>query len=404
MPEDLHLLESVAVAMSMPPAAATVLVVDDEPRNLEVLTHILGTQGFQIFTAEDGEEGLEKARAELPDVILLDVVMPQMDGFEVCRHLKADPATLYIPVALITALRGVRERTRGAEAGADEFISKPFDSIELITRVKSLARIKRLYDQLRSTNHELEQRVAERTAELQRALRDLRELDRLKSEFIANVSHELRTPLLHVKGTVTLLADGALGALTPEQTHGLQVAETAAEQLERVVEDVIDFNEVHGRPLDLEPVAVSEVCQSAIQTILPRAQRRNIVVRLVVPAELPPVRADAVALTRILRHLLDNAVKFSPTDGLVQVLAERRGDKIRLAVQDHGPGILPDERERIFMLFYQSDGSSTRRAGGMGLGLALVRKLLAAHGTVIELDTELGHGSTFYFELPLAAA
>ncbi|MBP7690928.1 MAG: HAMP domain-containing histidine kinase, partial [Anaerolineales bacterium] len=206
------------------------------------------------------------------------------------------------------------------------------------------------------------------------------------------------------KGTVTLLADGALGALTPEQTHGLQVAETAAEQLERVVEDVIDFNEVHGRPLDLEPVAVSEVCQSAIQTILPRAQRRNIVVRLVVPAELPPVRADAVALTRILRHLLDNAVKFSPTDGLVQVLAERRGDKIRLAVQDHGPGILPDERERIFMLFYQSDGSSTRRAGGMGLGLALVRKLLAAHGTVIELDTELGHGSTFYFELPLAAA
>ncbi|MBP7693344.1 MAG: response regulator, partial [Anaerolineales bacterium] len=309
MPEDLHLLESVPVAMSMPPAAATVLVVDDEPRNLEVLTHILGTQGFQIFTAEDGEEGLEKARAELPDVILLDVVMPQMDGFEVCRHLKADPATLYIPVALITALRGVRERTRGAEAGADEFISKPFDSIELITRVKSLARIKRLYDQLRSANHELEQRVAERTAELQRALRDLRELDRLKSEFIANVSHELRTPLLHVKGTVTLLADGALGALTPEQTHGLQVAETAAEQLERVVEDVIDFNEVHGRPLDLEPVAVSEVCQSAIQTILPRAQRRNIVVRLVVPAELPPVRADAVALTRILRHLLDNAVK-----------------------------------------------------------------------------------------------
>ncbi len=401
------MLPAETVALAEAPALdvtpGTVLVVDDEPRNLEVLTHILSAPGFHVVTAEDGEEALVKAHAEAPDVILLDVVMPQMDGFEVCRRLKADPATLYTPVALITALRGVRERTRGAEAGADEFISKPFDSVELLTRVKSLARIKRLYDQLRTTNHDLEQRVAERTAELQRALRELRELDRLKSEFIANVSHELRTPLLHVKGTVTLLADGALGALTPEQARGLQVAEEAAEQLERVVEDIIDFNEVHGRPLDLEPVPVSEVCQSAAQTLLPRAQRLSLTVRVSVPPELPPVRADAAALTRVLRHLLDNAIKFSPANGLVQVLAERRDDRIRISVKDQGAGIAPDEQERIFTLFYQSDGSTTRRAGGMGLGLALVRKLLAAHGARVHLDSSPGQGSTFYFELPIAA-
>ncbi len=404
MPEEMRsVLEATPSPTTPTETAGVVLIVDDEPRNLEVLAHILGTQGFHIVTAEDGEEALEKAHAEAPDVILLDVVMPHLDGFEVCRRLKADPATLYTPVALITALRGVRERTRGAEAGADEFISKPFDSIELITRVKSLARIKRLYDQLRAANHALEERVTERTAELQKALRELRELDRLKSEFIANVSHELRTPLLHVKGTVTLLADGALGELSPEQRRGLRVAEEAAEQLERVVEDIIDFNEVHGRPLDLEPVPVSEVCQSAVQTLLPRAQRRNITVRLAVPPELPPVRADAAALTRVLRHLLDNAVKFSPKDGLVQVLAERRGDAVRLAVRDEGPGIPPDERDRIFTLFYQSDGSTTRRAGGMGLGLALVRKLLAAHATQVYLESDAGQGSTFYFDLPVAA-
>ncbi|MBL8058190.1 MAG: response regulator [Anaerolineales bacterium] len=403
MPEEVHLLEATPLVETPPAEPPTaVLVVDDEPRNLEVLTHILGTQGFQILTAEDGEEALDKARAALPDVILLDVVMPQMDGFEVCRQLKADPATLYIPVALITALRGVRERTRGAEAGADEFISKPFDSVELLTRVRSLARIKRLYDQLRAANHALEQRVAERTAELQRALRELRELDRLKSEFIANVSHELRTPLLHVKGTVTLLTDGALGTLTSEQMRGLHVAEEAAEQLERVVEDVIDFNEVHGRVLDLEPVPVAEACQSAYQALLPRIQRRHVNVRLAVPSELPPVRADALALSRVIRHLLDNAVKFSPPDGLVQILAERRGEHIRISVQDQGPGIPPDERQRIFTLFYQSDGSSTRRAGGMGLGLALVRKLLTAHGTQIELESEVGRGSSFAFDLPIA--
>jgi len=381
---------------------ASVLVVDDDPRNIELLTHVLEPQGFSVLAAEDSEEGLALARGQLPDVVLLDVLMPRLDGYEVCRRLKADPATLYIPVVLITALRGARERARGVEAGADEFISKPFDAIELVTRVKSLVRIKRLYDQLRAANSDLERRVAERTAELQRALTELRELDRLKSEFITNVAHELRTPVLHVKGTVTLLADGALGDLTPEQERGIRVAEEAAEQLERVVEDIVDFGNMQDRPLTLAPVPVYDVCQSAVETLMARAARRNVTLRATVPFELPPVLADGAALTRVIRHLLDNAIKFSPLNSEVQLIAERRGDRVRIAVSDHGPGIPDDERERIFAVFYQADGSATRRAGGMGLGLALVSKLLKAHHTRIELESELGRGSTFSFELPTA--
>jgi signal transduction histidine kinase len=404
MAEELATLDepTLTAVRDMGVTPGTVLAVDDEPRNIEILTHILEAQGFRVLVAEDGEAALELAHTASPDVILLDVLMPHMDGFETCRRLKGDPATLYIPVALITALRGLRERVRGTEAGADEFISKPFDSIELLTRVKALTRTKRLYDQLRSTNRELEDRVAERTADLRHALSELRELDRLKSEFIANVSHELRTPLLHVKGTITLLADGALGDLTDQQTHGVRVAEEAAEQLERVVEDIVDFSDMHGRPLDLEPVLVSEVCQSAINALQPRAQRRSIVLRPAVPSELPPVQADAHAMTRVLRHLLDNAVKFSPVGSLVQVLAERRGTQIRIAVKDEGPGIPPTERDRIFLAFYQSDGSTTRKVGGMGLGLALVRQLLHAHNSEIHLESEPGMGSTFFFELPTA--
>ncbi len=385
---------------------ASVLVVDDDPRNIEllthVLTHVLEPQGFSVLAAEDSEEGLALARGQLPDVVLLDVLMPRLDGYEVCRRLKADPATLYIPVVLITALRGARERARGVEAGADEFISRPFDAIELVTRVKSLVRIKRLYDQLRATNADLERRVAERTAELQRALSELRELDRLKSEFITNVAHELRTPVLHVKGTVTLLADGALGDLTPEQERGIRVAEEATEQLERVVEDIVDFGNMQDHPLTLAPVPVYDVCQSAVETLMARAARRNVTLRTTVPFELPPVLADGAALTRVIRHLLDNAIKFSPLNSEVQLVAERRGDRVRIAVSDHGPGIPDDERERIFAVFYQADGSATRRAGGMGLGLALVSKLLKAHHTRIELESELGRGSTFSFELPTA--
>jgi signal transduction histidine kinase len=379
---------------------ASVLVVDDDPRNIELLTHVLEPQGFSVVAAEDSEDGLALAHVELPDVILLDVLMPRLDGYEVCRRLKADPATLFIPVVLITALRGARERSRGAEVGADEFISKPFDSIELVTRVKSLVRIKRLYDQLRAANSDLEQRVAERTAELQRALSELRELDRLKSEFITNVAHELRTPVLHVKGTVTLLADGALGDLTPEQERGVHVAEEATEQLERVVEDIVDFGNMQDRPLALAPVPVYDVCQNAVETLMARAARRGVTVRATVPFELPPVLADGAALSRVIRHLLDNAIKFSPANSQVELVAERRGDRVRIAVSDHGPGIPDDERERIFAVFYQSDGSATRRAGGMGLGLALVSKLLKAHHTHIDLESELGRGSTFSFELP----
>ncbi|MDW8326764.1 MAG: hybrid sensor histidine kinase/response regulator [Anaerolineales bacterium] len=382
---------------------ASVLVVDDDPRNIELLTHVLEPQGFGVLAAEDGEDGLALAHTLLPDVILLDVLMPQPDGYEVCRRLKADPVTLYIPIVLITALRGARERARGAEAGADEFISKPFDAVELVTRIKSLVRIKRLYDRLRAANAELERRVAERTVELQRALAELRELDRLKSEFITNVAHELRTPVLHVKGIITLLADGALGELTPEQARGVRIAEEATEQLERVVEDIVDFGNMHDHPLTLTPVPVYDVCQNAVETLMTRAARRGITVRATVPFELPPVLADGAALSRVIRHLLDNAIKFSPLNSEVQLVAERRGDRVRISVSDHGPGIPEDERERIFAVFYQSDGSTTRRAGGMGLGLALVRKLLEAHHTHIELESELGRGSTFSFELLTAS-
>jgi len=386
-----------------PTPSATVLVVDDEPRNLEVITHFLEAEKFRVITAEDGETALALVTETPPDLVLLDVVMPQMDGFEVCRRLKEHPETLFIPVIILTALRGVSERIKGASVGADDFLSKPFDHVEMVTRVKSLVRVKRLHDQLQSSNEELERRVVVRTAELQHALAALQELDRLKSDFIANVSHELRTPLLHVKGYVDLLADGAMGALTSQQKEGLNIAQEAIEQLERVVEDIVDFSQVHERELLLEIVPLPDLCLSVVQTIRPLATRRGIDVSLVLPKDLPPVQADPMALARILRHLVDNAVKFGPAKGQVQVSARpNNGSQVRIAVSDRGPGIPPEQLSRIFDVFYQMDGSTTRRAGGLGLGLSLVKKLVEAHGSRICVDSQVGEGSTFYFDLPRA--
>ena len=382
--------------------APTVLVVDDEPHNLEVLQGFLKLEGFHVVTAEDGETALLALPASRPDLVLLDVRLPGVDGYEVCRRIKGDPATAFVPVVIVTALQGTQERLRGAAAGADEFLSKPYDHTELITRVKALLRAKRYHDEVRAANAQLEQRVNERTAELERALAELRGLDHLKSQFITNVSHELRTPLQHVKGYIDLLAEGAMGILTPKQGEGLTLAQEAVERLEKVVYDIVDFSTVDESELTFEPIYLLDVCRSVINGYNAMANRRKVSITLSMASDLPLVNADRVAVTRILQHLLDNAIKFGPANQNVQIQVDRHSGRVRVAVRDHGPGLAPAAIERIFDVFYQVDGSATRKAGGLGVGLALVRKLVEAHGSQVTVTSELGKGSTFAFELEAA--
>lgn len=387
-----------ASANVAPPA--TVLVVDDEPNNLELLQGFLEVEGFQVVTAEDGEAALLALPGCRPDLVLLDVRMPGLDGFEVCRRIKDDPATAFVPVVIVTALQGSQERVRGAAAGADEFLSKPYDPVELITRVKALLRYKRFHDQVTAANAMLELRVAERTAELEHALTELRGLAHVKSEFITNVSHELRTPLQHVKGYIDLLAEGAMGNLTPKQAEGLALAQEAVDRLENVVDDIVDFSSLDESTLSFEPIYLLDVCRNVINNYSALANRRRVSITLSMAAELPMVIADRVAITRVLRHLLDNAIKFGPPNQTVQIQVDRHGERVRVCVRDHGPGLAPSDVERIFDVFYQVDGSATRKAGGLGVGLALVRKLVEAHGSQVTVKSELGKGSTFAFDLP----
>jgi signal transduction histidine kinase len=377
--------------------------VDDEPRNIETIEPFLTAEGWQVVTAEDGETALAAVAAQSPDVILLDVVMPPPDGYEVCQRLKDDPATAFVPIVIITGRTGVQERIRGAAAGADEFLTKPFDHVELVTRVKALLRGKRLHDQLQAHNAELERRVAQRTVELQRALDALRSLDQLKSEFIAIVSHELRTPTLHVKGYIDLLADGALGQLSRGQGEGLGVAQDAVARLEQVVADVIEFSSLHERELVLEPLFMPDVCRNVVNGYTRPPARQEVQIALRLQPDLPRVMADRMALARILRHLLDNAVKFGPPDQQVEIAGERNGTRVRVTVRDQGPGLTPEQLSRVFEPLYQVDGSNTRPAGGLGLGLALVKRLLEAHGTQVQVSSAVGQGSTFAFELGIAA-
>ncbi len=379
-----------------------VLAVDDETRNLEVLQLALTAPEFVLRVSDDSETALALAHAHRPHVILLDVVMPGLDGLALCRQIKADAELGYVPVVLITGLRSSKDRLRGLDAGADEFISKPFEAVELMARVRALARTKRLYDELRAHNQDLEERVIARTAELSSAYRELQAADQLKSEFINNVSHELRTPLLHVKGTVTLLRDGALGELSSDQARGLGVAKEAVDQLERLVADIVDFGDMHADAVHPEAADVAQLCAAAARAASSAAERRNASIDLQIDPGLPEVWADVEAITRVLRHLLDNAVKFGPARATVWLAAQRTLGGVRFSVRDRGSGIAPEEQARIFDPFYQIDGSETRAVGGMGLGLALVRRVLEAHRAAVHLESTPGEGSTFWFELPLA--
>ncbi len=386
-----------------PPQESKILIVDDEASNRDIMTQFLQMEGFQLFTAVDGEQAMEMVESVQPDLVLLDIIMPRLDGYEVCRLIKSNEETAFLPVIMITALKGTEEKIKGVEVGADDFLTKPFNYLELVTRVKSLLRVKHLSDQLKDSNRILEKTVASRTAQLRKALEELRELDRLKSEFIANVSHELRTPLLHVKGYVALMADGILGPLNEDQTEGLTTTRAAVERLERLIEDIVDFGGADIGKIHLGPINLRDSIQVATSMLERTIANSPCDLVIEYPEKTVLVQGEMRSLARVFRHLLDNAVKFSPNGGNVIIRVKANTDKgvAHVEVIDHGIGIPADKLERIFDKFYQVDGSATRRFGGTGIGLALAYRLLEGHNAKIHVYSEPHKGTRFWFDLPL---
>jgi signal transduction histidine kinase len=256
---------------------------------------------------------------------------------------------------------------------------------------------------LQKTNAELEDRVRERTAELEHALNRLTELNQLKSNFIANVSHELRTPLTHIKGYLELLVDQELGPLTQEQTSALGVMGKSEERLEQLIEDLIQFSLVARGHLNLEmrPVNLQDVVTEFVQDAAQNCKKANLTLQTGIPQEIPKALADHQKILWVLTHFMDNAIKFTPEGGLVQIKVKIGGKRVEFSVTDSGIGIGPERIEEIFLPFHQLDSSATRRYGGTGLGLAMARQIIEAHGSKIQVQSKLGSGSSFEFSLPI---
>jgi signal transduction histidine kinase len=261
--------------------------------------------------------------------------------------------------------------------------------------------IYKLQAALQQSNQLLEQRVQERTNDLQTALAKLSELSQLKSNFISNISHELRTPLTHIKGYLDLFADESLGPLTPTQKEAMDIVLRSETRLEQLIDDLIRFTlaERGEFTLHISAYTVGELINPGIERSARSAQNRSVSVNIDIPEGLPPVKADGEKITWVILQLLDNAIKFTPKGGCVSIAAQAEDSLVTIRVIDTGIGIPKERFDELFEPFHQLDSSERRKYGGTGLGLALVKKIIDAHGSTIKVKSEVGIGSQFEFSL-----
>ena len=381
---------------------ANVLIVDDTQQNIQVLGTILHEQGYRINIAQDGVQALAVARKVHPDLILLDVMMPEMDGFEACRHLKADPATDDIPIIFLTARTETDDIVRGLELGAVDYITKPFNQTELLRRVQTHLELSQL-------RHHLEQRVVERTAELALAKEAAEAASRAKSAFLANMSHELRTPLNHIIGYSEMLQEEAEDSGWEESIPDLEKIGSAGRSLLSLIDDVLDISRIEAGRLDLtlEDFTVAELIESLIAEIRPQAEANGNRLEALLGENLGSMRADRGRVRQCLFNLLSNAAKFT-TDGNIYLEANRRQWReeigVEFRIRDTGIGIDQEKLAAIFEPFTQADDSSTRQHDGGGLGLAITSRFCEMMRGQIAVESTPEQGSTFTIWIPAESA
>jgi len=367
-----------------------ILCVDDVEANLKLLENMLVPRGYSVVSASSGKEALVKVKSQTVDLVILDIIMPGMDGFEVCRHIKEDQTLRNIPVIMITALTAKRDRIRGIEAGAEEFLSQPFDQTEALARIKVLLKLKELSDE------------RERAEEALKKSNDrLRELEVLRDSLVHMVVHDLRSPLTVIAGYAELLESSELENLSEEGRDYVGSIKASTDTLIEMISSMLDVSKMESGQmrLNLAECDLGAIIREVVSGMAALKGERRI--ELALPDQPVNVKGDAQLLSRLVQNLVGNALKFAPaTTGRVDVGLESVGGRVRCTVRDNGAGIPAEHQDKVFDKFWQDAARQQGVKYSSGLGLTFCKMVVEAHGGSIGVDSEVGVGSAFWFELP----
>ena len=373
-------------------AGAAVLVVDDDQRNVRLIESILKGSGYRVLKAYNGEEALQVVETEHPDLLVLDVMMPRVSGFELCQQLKGRYETRLLPVIMVTALNALEDKVQALEYGADDFLTKPINKLELLAKVRSVLRVKALQD-------ELERRKSEIEATNQELVR----MQGFKESMMQMVVHDLKNPLASIMGNIQLIQMQSLESMTPARlAELLQRTQESARQLMRMILNILQIGKMEEQkmPLRLEPVVLHALVQENADEMMGLSARDGILLENRVRTDLPSLHADRELVSRVIANLLSNAFKHTPTGGRVVVDARTEGDHITLTISDTGEGIPEELQPRIFEK-WESD-SSRRLLNDSGLGLTFCRLAVECHGGRIWLKSKAREGTTVFVSLRIA--
>ena len=347
-----------------------ILAVDDNPTNIAILEELL-SDDYVLATAASGEEALEIAATFRPDLVLLDIMMPGIDGYETCQKMRADPSLQGTKIVMVSAKAMTSERLKGYEAGADDYVTKPFDSAELLAKVQVYLRLK-----------------------------TVEEVDRLKTDVLSLLSHETNTPLHGLLLSAGMLLEDDVSR--EEKQNCAEAIRHSVFQLHSLFEKVLKLSALKAQTVEwqLSEGDLCNVVQEAIyeQTSLAQEQGVRIEEHF---SDMDNIRFDHTQMREVVKILLDNAIRLSPANGDIQVEVKREGESLALSVTDHGAGIGPDSLPHIFEEFHTGD--IRHHSGGHGLSLAIARHILQAHHGTIDVTSTPGVSTTFTVCLPVTA-
>lgn len=363
-----------------------ILAVDDAPDNLILLNKLLKRQGFEVSNASNGKECLSKSAAEHPDLILLDVAMPEMDGFETLKHLKSNELSKDIPVIILTASsKDPRSIEQGFSLGADEYLTKPIDQEELIARVRSILR----------------------------AVKAEREIEQLKADFQSMLVHDLRSPLSVIIGVLELGVNGEFDQNPGDMKEFMNSALTTSQKMLGLINDILDVAKLEAGKLQLnkQPNDLNATVTSAVARLKILAKEKGIILSVEEDKTVPVCEFDAGKMDQVVTNLVSNAIKFTPKEGKVLIktylkhfdneIPGLKGEFASLDVTDTGVGISSNEIPLIFDRYRQARSGRNSVQKGTGLGLTIVKRVTEAHGGRVFVESSLGKGTKFTVVIPL---